>query len=128
TINKATAMFSGLTTSQTIDCGTPTISRSGRLNNGGSGSTLTAPAGETITIAVDGTTVASPTLSGNQGNFGPITIDTHLLTGGNHTITYTCVGDSNFTSATTGTTVTVNNCMRPRPSLLRLPRVPTAGR
>jgi hypothetical protein len=115
TINKATPTFSGLTASQTISCGTATISLSGKLS-AGAGPTQVSPVGQMASITVDGAPLATSTgFVGNAGNFSA-TITTSTIPGGTWTITYHYGGDGiNFNPATddTSTTLMVNNCNQP---------------
>jgi large repetitive protein len=111
-INMATPSFSGLTASQTISCGTLSISLAGKLS-AGAGPTQVAPVGQMVTITVDGTGATSTAIAGNAGNFSA-TVDTHAVPAGTHTITYHYGGDStNFNAAVdnTSTSLTVNDCI-----------------
>ncbi|MBS0267332.1 MAG: VCBS repeat-containing protein, partial [Planctomycetes bacterium] len=101
--NQAAPIFSSLSSSTTILYGTATTTLAGHLAAG----TLLPPAGETITVTINGN--AQTTTLNSSGNFS-LNYDSHTLPASTtpYTITYAYAGDSNFTSASdTSKTLTV---------------------
>jgi sugar lactone lactonase YvrE len=95
-------VFSNLSFSQVIPYGTPSITLSGTIAAGAA----TPPAGENVSITIQGVSVSAAI---NNGNFST-TFDTHALPAlpVPYTITYTYAGDGLFNSAadsSTGLTV-----------------------
>jgi HYR domain/Galactose oxidase, central domain len=117
-INMVTPTFSGLTASQTISCGTTSISLAGKLS-AGAGPTQASPVGQTasITVVASGAPVATSTgFTGNAGNFSATVTTSAITTAGTYTIKYHYGGDGiNFNAALddTTTTLTVNSCNQP---------------
>jgi hypothetical protein len=111
TINKATPTFSNLTGSQTVSCGTASISLAGQLS-AGAGPTQVSPVGQMATIKINGVNTTSTGFTGKAGNFSA-TVDTSALPAGTYTITYHYGDDgANFNAAPddASTKLTVNNC------------------
>jgi len=103
TVTKATPAFSNLTASQTIVFGTASATLSGKIAAG----TVTPPAGETMTITINGASQSAST--GSAGAF-TASFDTHAIpaAASPYVITYSYAGDSDFSSAVeASTTVTV---------------------
>ena len=106
TITAATPAFSGLTASQAITYGTPTITLGGVVEAAGP---IYPASGETITVTINGTP-QNTTLSDSTGDFS-LSYSTATLpaSGTTYTITYAYGGDSSFTNAAdTSTALTVN--------------------
>jgi N-acetylneuraminic acid mutarotase len=104
TINKVTPTFAGLTASQSIAFGTPSISLSGRMNG------FPMMQG-TVTVTINSVPVSGIVLNGNPNNFGPVTFNTSTVPASTtpYTITYAYSGDANSNSASdTSTALTVN--------------------
>ena len=105
TVNKATTTFSAVTASQSITAGAASIALSGTLSSG----SLHPPAGDTVTVTIDGLT-QSTTTTGTGGTFA-FTFTTSAIPASAtpYTIAYSYAGDTNFTTAaSTSTTLTVN--------------------
>ncbi|MGH9502144.1 MAG: Ig-like domain repeat protein [Terriglobales bacterium] len=103
TVNKITPTFSGLTASQSLAFGTPSINLSGRLNG-------FAMMQGTVTITINGVVVSGIMLNGNPNNFST-TFNTSTIPASTtpYTITYSYSSDANSTTATDNTTtLTVN--------------------
>ena len=95
-----------MTASQSITVGAASISLSGTLSAG----SLHPPAGETVTVTIDGLT-QSTTTTGTGGTF-TLTFTTSAIPASAtpYTISYSYAGDTNFSSATnTSTTLTVSS-------------------
>jgi hypothetical protein len=109
TVNKATPIFSGLTASQTITYGTPSITLAGKICALGG---VCPPQGELVTITINGMHQDAP-INDNTGDFST-SFDTHTIPASTtpYTITYSYNSngtDANFNSATdASTTLTVN--------------------
>jgi len=106
TVNKDTTTFSAVTASQSITVGAASIALGGTLSSGSSH----PPAGETVTITIDGITKTTTT-TGTGGTF-TLTFTTSAIPASAtpYTITYSYAGDTNFSTATnTSTTLTVNS-------------------
>jgi YVTN family beta-propeller protein len=106
TVNKTTTTFSAVAASQSITAGAASIALSGTLSSG----SLHPPAGEPVTVSIDGIT-QSTTTTGTGGTF-TFTFTTSAIPASTtpYTITYSYAGDTNFTTATnTSTTLTVNS-------------------
>ena len=106
TVKKATTTFSTVSASQSITAGAASISLSGTLGAG----SLHPPAGETVTVTIDGLT-QSTTTTGTGGTF-TLTFATSAIPASAtpYTISYSYAGDTNFTTAAnTSTTLTVNS-------------------
>ena len=106
TVNKATTTFSTVSASQSITAGAASIGLSGTLSSG----SLHPPAGETVTVTIDGLT-QSTTTTGTGGTFTlNFTTSAIPASATPYTISYSYAGDTNFTTAAnTSTTLTVNS-------------------
>ncbi len=105
TVQAATSSFSGLSASQAIAFGTPSVTLSGTISAAGQ----EFPAsGETISVTINGMT--QPATIGANGTFSlAFPTATILASATPYTITYSYAGDSNLTSATNSSTaLTVN--------------------
>jgi hypothetical protein len=111
--------FSNLS-APTITSGTASATISGTLNSNASGQNV--PAGETVQVTLNGVTETA-TLDGND-DF-ETTFDTSALTVANspYTIAFSYAGDANFSSATGGSTLTVNPVPTPSFSNLSAPTI-----
>ncbi len=98
-----TPMFSGLTPSQSIAFGTPSITLSGKIGSG----TIFPPAGEKVSITINDVT-RTATIGSNGAfttSFPTVTIPTSATP---YSITYSFAGDATLGAATnTSTTLTI---------------------
>jgi YVTN family beta-propeller protein len=103
----STTTFSTVTASQTISCGTASISLSGTLTSG----TTHPPANETVSVTINRITQTTTTTgSGSSGGKFSLTFTTSAIPASvmPYTITYSYPSDSTFGPATnTATTLTV---------------------
>ena len=122
---KATPSFSNLTSSQTITYGTTSVTLTGTISSPGP---VYPPAGELITITINGTPETTPI--GANGAFSTtFPTGTIPVMGSPYTITYSYPGDNNFNNATnTSTKLTVTKATTaialisiPNPSLYLQP-------
>jgi autotransporter-associated beta strand protein len=107
TITSVTPAFSGLTASQSIAYGTPTITLGGTVSATGP---LYPASGETITVTINGN-AQTTTISDSTGDFSLTYTNTSTLpvSGSPYTITYSYAGDTSFNSASdSSTALTVN--------------------
>ena len=103
TITKAAPTFSNLHPSQTIRYGTASVLLTGHV--GVPGTTLVPPAGEPLTVTING--VKQATKLGTNGSFS-LTFSTSNLPRGSYPITYSYGGDANFRTTTdASTTLTI---------------------
>ncbi len=104
-----TTTFSTVSASQKISYGTASIALTGQLTSG----TTHPPAGETVTVTIDGivNSTAKTTGTGSSGGKFTLTFATSTIPASStpYTITYSYPGDSTFGPATnTSTTLTVS--------------------
>ncbi len=88
TVTSLTPVFLSLTSSQSINTGTPTVTLGGKI---AAGSLI--PAGGTVSIAVNG--VSAPATIQNDGTFSA-TIDTHALAVDSYAVIYSFAAFGNF--------------------------------
>ncbi len=104
TVSQLTSAFSGLTPSQSITYGTPTIALGGTISSGAQ----FPPTGEMVSITINGASV-NATIGANgmfSASFPTATIPASATP---YTITYSYAGDTSFSSASdSSTTLTVN--------------------
>jgi Tol biopolymer transport system component len=102
TIDKAAPSFSALTPSPTITVGTASLTLSGKLTAG-----TAVPAGETVTITIDGLS-ATPTVAADGTFSATLNTSGLVFSPTAEPITYSYAGDGNFIAAVnTATTLRV---------------------
>ena len=107
TVNKATPTISGVTASQSIPFGTPSVTLTGTVSAPNS---IYPANGETVTVTINGVP-ENATISGGVGGFSVVfPTATIPVSGTAYTITYAYAGDGNLNAAAnnTSTTLTVN--------------------
>ena len=103
-VNKATPTISGVTASQSIAYGTPTVTLSGAVSADGP---LYPTNGEVVTVTINGL-ATNAAVAGGAGAFS-VALPTATVPSGAFAVTYAYTGDANLYGATnSSTTLTIN--------------------